>query len=77
MALLQLEVSERLVAKIGMEALARKIQQMLDLQETRLLAIEFNEQLKSEGHDQNVMLREAKRRAWKQFKAEKLKEVLP
>ncbi len=77
MALLQLEVSERLVAKIGLEALTRKLQQMLELQEVRLMAIEFNEQLKKEGHDQEVMLREAKRRAWQQFKAEKLKEILP
>ena len=64
MALLQLEVSERLISKIGIEALARKIQHMLELQETRLLAIEFNEQLQEEGYDQNVLLKEAKRKAW-------------
>ena len=64
MALLQLEVSERLISKIGIEALARKIQHMLELQEIRLLAIEFNEQLQKEGYDQNVLLKEAKRKAW-------------
>lgn len=64
MALLQLKVSERLISKIGIEALARKIQHMLELQEIRLLAIEFNEQLQKEGYDQNVLLKEAKRKAW-------------
>ena len=77
MALLQLEVSERLISKIGMEALSRKMQQLLELQELQLLAVEINEQLKREGFDQNTMLREAKRKAWQQFKAEKLKGILP
>lgn len=77
MALLQLEVSDRLVSKIGMQTLYLKMRQLLELQEIQLIAIEINEQIKIDGLDQDMMFREAKRKAWQQFKSEKLQGILP
>jgi hypothetical protein len=77
MAVLQLEVSERLVSSMGLDALQKKINQLLDLQELHLMALEIREQLKKDGLDQDNLLKDAKRRAWEKFKANQPKEILP
>jgi hypothetical protein len=77
MAVLQLEVSDKLVSKIGLETLYRKMQQLLELQEIRLLALEVSEQLRKDGLDHDTLFKESKQKAWQQFKAQRLNSVLP
>jgi hypothetical protein len=60
----------------GIGCFAKKINQLLDLQELHLIALEIREQLKKDGLDQDDLLKDAKRRAWEKFKANQLKEVL-
>ena len=76
MSVLQLEINDRLVSKMGLESIYQKLQKFLELQELRLLALEIDQQIKESGFDQEKLFRSAKRAAWKKFKADKLKNVL-
>lgn len=77
MAVIQLEVSDRLINRIGLDSLYKKMQMLLELQELQLLAIDINEQIQHEGLNQEVLLKEAKHNAWLKFKSEHLVEILP
>lgn len=77
MAVIQLEVSDRLINRIGLDSLYKKMQMLLELQELQLLAIDINEQIQHEGLNQEVLLKEAKHNAWLKFKSEHPVEILP
>ncbi len=62
MAVIQLEVSDRLIAQIGLDSLYKKMQALLELQELQLLASDFNEQIQQDGLNQETLLKEAKGR---------------
>ena len=76
MSVLEFEINDRLLSKMGLEAVQFKIQQFLELQELRLLALEIEEQIKAVGQDQDVLFREAKHAAWQKFKSANLQNVL-
>ena len=77
MAVIQLEVSDRLIAQIGLDSLYKRMQALIELQELQLIAIEINDQIKLDGFDQDSLLKEAKHSAWLKFKSEQLAEILP
>lgn len=77
MAVIQLEVSDRLIAQIGLDSLYKKMQALLELQELQLLAVDINEQIQQDGLNQETLLKEAKHSAWLKFKSAHLAEILP
>jgi hypothetical protein len=77
MATLQIEVSEHLATRIGLDYLQKKLQKWLELQELQLAALDLKSQFSEAGISSDVFFEEGKAAVWQQFKREKLADILP
>jgi hypothetical protein len=77
MVTLQIEVSEKLATRVGLDFLQKKMQKWLELQEFQMVAEDLNNQFSEVRISSNSFFEEGKSVAWQQFKREKLLDILP
>lgn len=76
MLTIQLEVSEDLAEKVGLETLVERFKQDMELEKLRLLAKKIQEGIQSAGLENDLLVKKARHKAWHDFKNKNLKEVL-
>jgi len=69
MVTIQLEVSDEVVKKFGIDSLTQKLQQQLEVERLKILAEEINEAIQTAGLDSDVLFEEARAKAWEEYKA--------
>lgn len=77
MLTIQLEVSEELAEKVGLETLIEQFKQDLELEKLRLLAQKIQKGLLDAGVDNEHLVKKARHKAWQNFKQKNLKDILP
>jgi PleD family two-component response regulator len=75
MAMIQLEVSDEVVKKFGIESLTQKLQQQLELERLKILTEEINEAIQTAGLDSNTLFEEARAKAWEEYKTKFLSHI--
>lgn len=68
MLTIQLEVSEELAEKVGLETLIERFKQDLELEKLRLLAEKIQKGIQSAGLDNELLVKKARHKAWQAFK---------
>jgi hypothetical protein len=76
MITIQLEVSEELAEKVGIETLIQRFQKDLELEKLRLLATKIQEAIQAAGLDNDILVKKARSKAWQNFKQKHLKDIL-
>ncbi len=76
MLTIQLEVSEELAEKVGLETLIERFKQDMELEKLRLLAEKIQKGIQEVGLNNELLIKEARHKAWKDFKEKNLKDVL-
>jgi hypothetical protein len=76
MLTIQLEVSEELAEKVGLETLIERFKQDMELEKLRLLAEKIQKGIHEAGLDNEFMVKKARHKAWQNFKDKNLKDVL-
>lgn len=77
MATIQVEVSDELVYRYGLEAIQERVQQQLSWEDLQQKALALKAALDEAGIDHDAVAREAKKRAWEKYKNTVLKAILP
>lgn len=75
MATLTIEVPDELVKEMGLEAIAARFQKDLELEHMRRLALKLDTAVREAGLDHDQLFKEARREAWKEFKAKNLSHI--
>lgn len=76
MSTIQLEVSDKTIARYGAQALAERLERLLSWEEARLEAQEIKQVLDEAGIDWNTVAEEARQKAWDEYK-HKIQDKLP
>ncbi|MBK7872729.1 MAG: hypothetical protein IPJ74_19645 [Saprospiraceae bacterium] len=76
MTTIQLEVSEEVVRKYGIESLVQRLQQQLEVERLKILAEEINEAVQATGLDNDALVEEARAKAWESYKQKYLSHIL-
>lgn len=76
MLTIQLEVSEELAEKVGLETLIERFKHDLELEKLRLLAQKIHQGIQAAGLDNELILKKARHKAWQNFKEKHLKDIL-
>ncbi len=76
MLTIQLDVSEELAEKVGLETLIERFKQDMELEKLRLLALKIQKGIQSAGLDNELLVKKARHKAWESFKNKHLKDVL-
>jgi len=77
MATIQLQISDDLIKAYGVEAIRLRLQNFLELDKLRLLALDIEKTVAKAGLDNDQVWDEARQKAWAEFKPPQLKELLP
>ena len=77
MITIQLEVSEELAEKVGIETLIQGFKKDIELESLRLLALKIQAGIQASGLDNDLLLKKARSKAWQNFKQKNLKDLLP
>lgn len=77
MITIQLEVSEELAEKVGIETLIQGFKKDLELENLRLLAHKIQAGIQAAGLDNDILVKNARSKTWQNFKQKQLKDLLP
>ena len=77
MITIQLEVSEELAEKVGIETLIQGFKKDLELENLRLLAHKIQAGIQTAGLDNDILVKNARSKTWQNFKQKHLKDLLP
>lgn len=72
---IQLEVSDEVVRKYGIESLVQRLQQQLEVEHLKMLAEEIHDAIKTAGLDNDVLFEQAREQAWKEYKQKYLSHL--
>lgn len=74
MLTIQLEVSEDLAEKVGLETLIERFKQDMELEKLRLLAEKIQKGIQEAGLNNELLIKKARHKAWQDFKEKRLYE---
>lgn len=77
MATLTIEVPDELAREVGLETIAARFQKDLELEHMHRLALKLDAAVREAGLDHDQLFKEARREAWKEFKAKNLSHIFP
>ena len=77
MITIQLEVSEELAEKVGIETLIQGFKKDLELENLRLLANKIQAGIQAAGLNNDILVKNARSKTWQNFKQKQLKDLLP
>ncbi len=75
MLTIQLEVSEELAEKVGLETLIERFKQDMELEKLRLLAEKIQKGIQDAGLDNDHLIKKARHKAWQDFKQKNLNDI--
>lgn len=76
MTTIQLEVSEEIVRKYGIESLVQRLQQQLEVERLKILAEEIQGAVQTAKLSNELLLEEARVKAWEAYKQKYLSHIL-
>ena len=77
MLTIQLEVSEELAEKVGLETLIERFKHDMELEKLRLLAQRIQQGIQAAGLDNDLLVKKARHKAWENFKQKHLTDIIP
>ena len=77
MLTIQLEVSEELAEKVGLETLIERFKHDMELEKLRLLAQRIQQGIQAAGLDNDLLVKKARHKAWENFKLKHFKDMIP
>ena len=77
MITIQLEVSEELAEKVGIETLIQGFKKDLELENLKLLAHKIQAGIQAADLDNDILVKNARSKTWQNFKQKHLKDLLP
>jgi hypothetical protein len=73
---IQLNINEKLIQKIGIDAIRQRLQKELEFLYYETVAENIEKILKNSGIDNEAELELARKKAWEEYKKEFLKDII-
>ncbi len=77
MTTVNLQISDDIIKAYGLEAIQKRLMRFLEWERLVLSAKKIQSAVNEAGIDNDELWREARQKAWDNFKSEKLKDILP
>lgn len=77
MTTIQLQITDDIVNKYGIKAVINRLQQYLEAEQLKILAEEIKTSIEMSGENNDTLVNQARKKAWDEYKIERLKNILP